>query len=97
METSRSLFLGAKDSENIPFTEFDSADFQDGKGIIDTIREIDFVKSNGEGRRLIQNGGIYIEEEQVNDINHTIKLEDFIDGKLLMRKGKKTYHQIRIK
>lgn len=97
LETSRSLFLGAKDSENIPFTEFDSSDFENGKGIIDTIREIGFVKSNGEGRRLIQNGGIYIEEEQVSDFNHQISFEDFSDGKLLMRKGKKVYHQLKIK
>ncbi|NLD17970.1 MAG: tyrosine--tRNA ligase [Tissierellia bacterium] len=97
METSRSLFLGAKDSENIPYTEFESSDFEEGKGIIDVIREIDFVKSNGEGRRLIQNGGIYIEEEQVSDFNHVVKIDDFKDGKLLMRKGKKVYHQLRIR
>jgi len=64
---------------------------------IDAIREIGFVKSNGEGRRLIQNGGIYIEEESISDFNHIIRLEDFTDGKLLLRKGKKVYHQIRIK
>lgn len=97
LETARSLFSGAQDDENVPSTEFSEDAFKEGKGILDLIREIGFVKSNGEGRRLIQNGGIYIDDETVEDFRYEVTLEDFEDGKILMRKGKKNYHQIKLK
>lgn len=96
LETSRSLFSGNKDSENIPSTEMEKSIFEEGIGILDLIREIGFVKSNGEGRKLVQNGGISIEEEKVQDFRKTVTLEDFTEDKLLLRKGKKNYHQIKL-
>ncbi|MDO5028656.1 MAG: tyrosine--tRNA ligase [Bacillota bacterium] len=96
LSAARSLFAGNKDSENIPTTDYPKADFQAGKDVIELIRELGFVKSNGEGRRLIQNGGISLNDEKVEDTNRLITLEDFSDDKLLVRKGKKTYHQIKL-
>lgn len=97
LETARSLFSGAQDDENVPSTEFSKEEFEEGKGILDLIREIGFVKSNGEGRRLIKNGGIYINDETVEDFRREVTLDDFEDGKVLMRKGKKNYHQLKLK
>lgn len=97
LETARSLFSGAQDDDNVPSTEFSEDDFKEGKGILDLIREIGFVKSNGEGRRLIQNGGIYINDKTVEDFRRVVTLDDFEDGKILMRKGKKNYHQLKLK
>lgn len=96
LSAARSLFAGNKDSDNIPTTEYQKTDFENGKQIIELIRELDFVKSNGEGRRLIQNGGISLNDEKVADFNKQVTLEDFKDDKLLVRKGKKTYHQIKL-
>lgn len=93
---ARSLFSGNKDSEDIPTTEYKKTDFESGKEIIELIRDLGFVKSNGEGRRLIQNGGISLNDEKVSDFNKQITLDDFKDDKLLVRKGKKTYHQIKL-
>lgn len=96
LSAARSLFAGNKDSENIPTTEYQKSDFENGKEIIALIRDLGFVKSNGEGRRLIQNGGISLNDEKVADFNKKVTLEDFKDDKLLVRKGKKTYHQIKL-
>lgn len=96
LSAARSLFAGNKDSENIPTTECQKADFENGKEIIELIRDLGFVKSNGEGRRLIQNGGISLNDEKVADFSKLVTLDDFKDDKLLVRKGKKTYHQIKL-
>ena len=95
-QAARALFSGAKDEGSIPFTKMDKSIFEEGIGIIDLLRDVDLVKSNSEGRRLIQQGGISIDDIKVESFEEKVTLEDFKDGKLLLRKGKKVYHQIRI-
>ncbi len=96
-EASRALFEGDKSGDSIPFTELKKSTFEKGIGILDLLKDVKLTKSNSEGRRLVEQGGITIDDEKVEDINKIIKLDDFKDGKLLIRKGKKVYHQIRIK
>ena len=86
------MFEGGADSEDIPFTEMSSAIFEEGIGILDLLREVDLIKSNGEGRRLIQQGGISVDDVKVTAIDKTISLDDFKDNKILLKKGKKVYH-----
>ena len=70
--------------------------FQEGIGVLDLLRELGLIKSNGEGRRLIQQGGISIDDVKVSEIDKKVSLEDFSDRKILIKKGKKVYHQVRI-
>ncbi len=77
---AKALFEGGKEAGSIPTTEFQSSDFEEGIGILDLLKELGLTKSNGEGRRLIEQGGISIDEEKVEDINMIIKAEDFKDG-----------------
>ncbi|NMA87304.1 MAG: tyrosine--tRNA ligase [Tissierellia bacterium] len=93
---AKALFEGGKEAGSIPTTEFQSSAFEKGIGILDLLKELGLTKSNGEGRRLIEQGGISIDEEKVEDINMIIKAEDFKDGKLMFRKGKKVYHQVKL-
>ncbi len=90
-QAARALFSGAKDEGSIPFTKMDKSIFEEGIGIIDLLRDVDLVKSNSEGRRLIQQGGISIDDIKVESFEEKVTLEDFKDGKLLLRKGKKKY------
>ncbi|NLJ77908.1 MAG: tyrosine--tRNA ligase [Tissierellia bacterium] len=96
-QATKALFSDGSQAESIPHTELDRSFLEDGIGILDLLRDIGLTKSNGEGRRLIQQGGISIDDIRVEDVNSNITLEDFKDGKMLIRKGKKTYHQVRIK
>lgn len=94
LDTSRSLFEGQKDDSNIPSTHMDKKDFEDGIGLLNLMTSVGLSSSNGEARRLIQSGGVYLNETQVKDFSITIGLDNFEDGKLLLRRGKKTHHQI---
>ncbi|HLR35044.1 MAG TPA: tyrosine--tRNA ligase [Tissierellales bacterium] len=96
-KAAKSLFQGGKDVKDIPTTEFDSYKFENGVGILDLLTEIKLTQSNGEGRRLIKQGGLYIDESRITNPKLTVKTEDFTDNKILIRKGKKVYHQIKIK
>ena len=95
-EAARALFEGGKESGSIPTTEIDSSEFENGMGLLELLTRVELTKSNGEGRRLIKQGGLYIEEETISDPNTIIKIDNFVDGKLMIRKGKKVYHQVKL-
>lgn len=95
-QASRALFSGAQDEGSIPHTDMDQSIFEEGIGIVDLLKDLDLVKSNSEGRRLIQQGGISIDDVKIEKTDRVVKLDDFKDEKILIRKGKKVYHQVRI-
>ncbi|MDY0256161.1 tyrosine--tRNA ligase [Gudongella oleilytica] len=96
LEASRSLFAGSSDSESIPSTDMDARIFEEGIGILDLMRELGLIKTNSEGRRLVEQGGITIDGEKVEAVDRMVTLDDFKDGRILIRKGKKVYHQVKI-
>lgn len=96
LEAAKALFSGNTDTENAPTSEMKKEDFEDGMDILTLLTKTGLISSRGEGRRLVQQGGVYINEETVGDIHHLITLESFTDHKLMIRKGKKTYHQVTI-
>ena len=93
-ETAKSLFGGNKDASSIPSSELEASAFDDGMGILVLLQETGLTSSNGEGRRLVKQGGIYINEERITDPSLNITLDYFNDGKLMIRKGKKVHHQV---
>ncbi len=96
LEASKSLFAGSADSESIPTTDMDPKLFEEGIGILDLMRELGLIKTNSEGRRLVEQGGVTIDGEKVDAIEKLVTLDDFKDGRILIRKGKKVYHQVKI-
>lgn len=95
-KSAKALFSGGADMSNIPSTDMDENIFKDGIGLLGLMTELGLTSSNGEARRLVKQGGVSINDKQMTDFKKEITLEDFEDGKLLIRKGKKKYHQIRI-
>ncbi|WFA07754.1 tyrosine--tRNA ligase [Tissierella sp. Yu-01] len=93
---ARALFSGGGDESAVPFTEMDKKVFEEGIGILDLLKDLGLTKSNGEGRRLVDQGGISIDDVKVEAIDKIVTLDDFKDDKILIRKGKKVYHQVRI-
>ena len=85
------------DSASIPSTELEKSGFATGMDILTLLTVTGLISSKGEGRRLIQQGGIYLGSNRIDDIFQVVTLEDFIDNKLILRKGKKVYHQVKIK
>lgn len=95
-EAARALFSQGTDSENMPKTEISKTELDQGINVIDLMVRANLIKSKSEGRRLIQQGGIKINDVKVTEIDQNISLEDFTEDKLIIRKGKKVYHQIKL-
>ncbi len=93
-EAARALFAGGSSSENMPSTVLPAAVLGEGIGVLDLLTCTALVPSKGEGRRLIQQGGLYINGERIDDANLVITSSFFIEGEMLVRKGKKVYHKI---
>lgn len=95
---AKALFTGGAKAGSIPSTKMDKNIFEEGIDIISLMQETGLIKSRSEARRLIQQGGVSINEEKENDIRRKLTLEDFTeDNTLLIKKGKKVYHQVIIK
>ncbi|WP_202710181.1 tyrosine--tRNA ligase [Sporosalibacterium faouarense] len=96
-DAAKALFTGGDKAASIPSTELDSSMFDEGMGILALLTEVGLTSSNGEARRLVKQGGVYVNEDRVTDFRLEVSLNDFEDGKLMIRKGKKVYHQVIIK
>lgn len=92
MEATKALFAGGKDSANIPTTEMSA----EGMELLEVMVEVGLIKSKGEGKRLIKQNGVSLNDEKVKDAFYVLKAEDFVDGKALIKKGKKVFHQIQL-
>ena len=94
--------LSAEDIEDIfadvPSSEVAAADLQgEGLGYIDLVASTSLAKSKGEARRSIQGNGIAVNNIKSADIERKITLQDAVDGKfIVLRKGKKNYHLIKV-
>jgi len=96
-QAARAAFGGGGELENVPSTAFDRSRFEgDGMGVVTLLRECGLVPSNGEGFRTIEQGGLTINGEKITDPKLQITADLFRDGVILLKKGKKTFHQVRI-
>ena len=94
-EAARAVFSGAGNSENMPSTELSADDFSaDGLGIIDALCKANLCPSRGEARRLIQQGGVSVDDVKITDPMYIIPLSDFDKGYVIIKKGKKVFHKI---
>ena len=96
METARSLFGGGADAENMPATVLDAALLgENGIGILDLLVAAGLVPSKGEGRRLVQQGGVALDGEKVSDPMSMVSRERLESG-IVVKKGKKVYHKVSV-
>ena len=90
---ARAIFVGGGDSADMPATELDGADLQDGEiGVLSLMVRCGLAKSNGEARRLVQQGGLFLDDEKVTDPAHRIS-QDKLQTGVVIRKGKKVFHK----
>lgn len=94
---AQSLFANGGNTADMPTTEMSESDFADGMGILDVMMNAGLIPSKGEGRRLVQQGGISLNGEKITDPASTIGISSFKDGEIIIKKGKKTYHKIVLK
>lgn len=94
-EAAKSLFTSQSDSANMPSTDLTDADFTDGAiAVLDLLVKCGLTPSKSEARRVVQQGGLVVNDEKVTDVAKTVTKDDFKDGKLIIKKGKKTFHRV---
>ena len=93
-EAARALFGSNTNTDNMPSTELSEEDFTDGViQILDLLTKCSLIPSKGEGRRLIQQGGVSVDGEKITDVYAPITKENFEKGYVVIKKGKKVFHK----
>ena len=95
-DISKSLFSGGGDSADMPNTVLTENDFNDGKiGILALMVAGGLAASNGEARRLVQQGGVSADGEKITDPAYLFDINAFNDG-VIIKKGKKVFHKFTV-
>ena len=93
---AKALFAGGADDSNMPTTEVEQSDLEDGKiTVLSLMIKAGMIKSNGEGRRLIQQGGISVNDEKITDVFTAVTADELKDS-VIVKKGKKVFHKFTI-
>ena len=95
-DASKALFSGGAMGGSVPESELAVADFESGMIIVELLEKTGLIPSRGEGRRLIQQGGIKLNDAKIDAFDHMVTLADFKDNELMIQKGKKTFHRVKI-
>ena len=90
---AKALFAGGADDSNMPTTEVEQSDLEDGKiTVLSLMIKAGMIKSNGEGRRLIQQGGISVNDEKISYVFTAVSADELKDS-VIVKKGKKVFHK----
>ena len=95
-QAAKALFGGGAMGGSVPTTEISKADFGDGLQIIELLEKCGLIPSRGEGRRLVQQGGVKVKEEKVPSIDFVVTPDMFENDVIMIQKGKKVFHQVKL-
>ncbi len=94
LATARSLFSGAVSDADMPTTSISSSDLNDGKiGVLAMMVKAGLAPSNKEARRLVEQGGVHIDDVKVENPTDIVTLQQLEEG-IVVRKGKKSYQKV---
>ncbi len=94
-EGARALFGTGTSTDNMPSSEITAADFTDGEiSVLDLLVKIKLVPSKGEGRRLIEQGGIAVDDEKIDSAAAKLSMNDFDKKYVIIKKGKKIHRKV---
>ncbi len=97
-EAARALFGSKQNTDNMPSTELEDADFgEDGIGVLDLLSKCGLIPSKKEGRRLIEQGGVSVDDEKVTEVTARLTKDAFEKGFVVIKKGKKVFHKAILK
>ena len=93
LTAASALFGSGANTDDMPSTEIESYEMS----ILDVMLSAGLVPSKKEARRLIEQGGVAVNNEKVTDANMILSNEFFADGYAIIKKGKKVFHKIIVK
>ncbi|AEF17942.1 Tyrosyl-tRNA synthetase [Thermoanaerobacterium xylanolyticum LX-11] len=91
-KAAEALFEGRGDLSNVPTSTITSDML--GLNLLDVLVKTGIIPSKSEGRRLITQGGLYVNDENVKDVNAVVTEDMFKEGYMILRRGKKSYNKI---
>lgn len=90
-DAAEAVFAKGGVSEDMPTTSIPGVI---GMGILDVLQQCCVVASKADGRRVISQNGLSINDEKVSDVNLVISKDMLIDGSMIIKKGKKVFHRV---
>jgi len=91
---AEALFGKSSDMSDIPTTEISQTEFDEKNRITDLMLICGIIPSLGEGRRLVKQGGVRVDDEKISDMNYEVSLPK--SNEFVIRKGKKVFHRVRV-
>jgi tyrosyl-tRNA synthetase len=93
LEATRALFVTGGNSENMPSTTLSQADFTNGRiTILELLFKSGLSASKGDARRLVEQGGIAVNESKITSLTEDFGIDDF-SKTFIIKKGKKMFHK----
>ena len=93
-DAAKALFVGGGDMSNVPSTTLTQDNLTDGTiGILDLMVTCKLAPSKKEARRLVEQGGVTVNDQKVSDVNQRYTADDLSGDGLMIRKGKKVFHR----
>ena len=96
-EAAASLFGGAAMGGSIPTTEITAADLEKDARVTTLLAVCGLAPSNSAARRLVQGGGVSVNDEKISDVNAVVTAEQFGAEGLMLKSGKKKFHRVLLK
>jgi len=93
-KAAKAAFATGDDLSAMPATTLSLSRLEDGLGVLEIFSEVGLTKSRGEARRMLQQGGIYVNDARVDQIEATLTPADITPDGILLRAGKKRYHRL---
>jgi tyrosyl-tRNA synthetase len=96
LDAAKKIFANGGISGDLPTTTYSKEELDEGKDILTLLVDTKLAASRGEARRLVNQGGVSVNGEKVSGIDATFTTNDYNeDGVILIKKGKKAFHQIK--
>ncbi len=93
-ETAEGLFTAGGSLENMPETVLPDGETGEQTPLLDIMIQANLIPSKGEGRRLIMQGGVSVNDEKVTDAAATIEKRMLMGDGIIIKKGKKVFHRV---
>ena len=96
-ESARKTFEEGSIGQDLPFIIINKNDLENGVWVIEAMRKVALIQSNGEGRRLIANGGVRVNDTVINDPEKQLNIADIsINGMIKLSAGKKRHALVKL-
>ncbi|HMQ50617.1 MAG TPA: tyrosine--tRNA ligase [Anaerolineae bacterium] len=93
-QAAKAMFSQGGDLEAVPTTPVPQARLAEGLGVLEIFTEVGLTKSRGEARRLVEQGGVYVNDSRIEDVSAILTSASVTADGILLRAGKKKYHRL---